>query len=300
MTPLAFVLILASAGLHATWNMIAKKQGASLAFYAILGTVGLAWSSFFRLYSPLHFVGQPPAFYAWLVGMLLSELTYARGLHLSYTSLDMSTAYPMMRSIPLILLAVITAVFGFGKPLGPHALFGLAMVFAGCLVIPLRRFSDFSPALFLDRNFLYVILVALGTTGYTLCDSQAQRVMLAAAPDVSKPIVSITYYAFRAMTLTTLLWIVVLAGRHTRMEALDIWRRRSWMPLVAGACSSLTYVLVLVAMNFVTNVSYVQAFRQIGLLFGLLEGVFILHERCTAPKVVGLALILGGLAVSVL
>ena len=37
-----------------------------------------------------------------------------------------------------------------------------------------------------------------------------------------------------------------------------------------------------------------------GLLFGLLEGVFVLHERCTAPKVTGLALILVGLAVSVL
>ena len=48
------------------------------------------------------------------------------------------------------------------------------------------------------------------------------------------------------------------------------------------------------------NVSFVQAFRQIGLLFGLLEGVFILKERCTAPKVVGLALVLVGLVISVL
>lgn len=31
MTPLAFVLILASAAFHATWNMVAKKEGASLA-----------------------------------------------------------------------------------------------------------------------------------------------------------------------------------------------------------------------------------------------------------------------------
>ena len=63
----------------------------------------------------------------------------------------------------------------------------------------------------------------------------------------------------------------------------------------AGVCASLTYLLVLVAMNFVTNVAYVQAFRQIGLLIGLVEGVFILHERCTAPKFAGFALILAGL-----
>ena len=62
----------------------------------------------------------------------------------------------------------------------------------------------------------------------------------------------------------------------------------------------MTYALVLMAMNFATNVAYVQAFRQIGLVFGLLEGVLILRERCRAPKLAGIAFILVGLAVSVL
>lgn len=304
MTPLAFLLVLSSAGLHATWNMIAKRSGASLAFYALLGTVGAVWSSGVRFFTPLGFFSQPPEFHAWLVGMLAGELCYARGLFLSYRSLDMSAAYPMMRSIPLVLLAAITALFGFGKPLGPHALAGMAMVFGGCLAIPLHRFSDFRLSRYLDRNFGYVFLVALGTTAYTLCDSQAQRVMIeaaeAAGTAVSKPVVSLTYYSFRAVTLASVLWILVLGGRGSRAEAAALWRRRSWMPLVAGCCSSLTYVLVLVAMNFVTNVAYVQAFRQIGLLFGLLEGVFVLKERCTAPKLLGTLLILAGLAVSVL
>ena len=299
MTPLAFFLILASAGLHATWNMIAKKEGASLAFYALLGTIGAFWSSGVRFFSPLHFLSQPPAFHAWLAGMIAAELLYATGLRLAYRTLDMSTAYPMMRSIPLLLLAAITAVFGFGKPLGPLALAGMAMVFAGCLVIPLRSFADFRLSRYFDRSFGYILLVALGTTGYTLCDSQAQRVMMAAAPDVAKPMVSLTDYSFRAVTLVAVLWLVVLCGRESRAEAVALWRRRDWLPLVAGCCSSLTYVLVLVAMNFVSNVSYVQAFRQIGLVFGLLEGVFVLKERCTAPKVAGIALILAGLAVSV-
>ena len=304
MTPLAFVLILASAGLHATWNMIAKKTGASLAFYAFLGTIGALWSSGVRFFSPLHMLSQPPAFHGWLMGMIASELCYATGLRLAYRSLDMSTAYPMMRSIPLIFLAVITTVFGFGEPLGPYALIGMGMVFAGCLVLPLRRFSDFSLGGYLNRTFGFILLVALGTTGYTLCDKQAQLVMSQAAADagmaVSKPLISLTYYSFRAMTLTSVLWIIVFCDHTSRAEAAALWRQRNWLPFVAGACSSLTYVLVLMAMNYVSNVSFVQAFRQIGLLFGLLEGVFILKERCTAPKVAGTALVLAGLAVSVL
>ena len=303
MTPLAFFLILASAGLHATWNMIAKKEGASLAFYAVLGIAGVSWSQFVRLFTPIHFLALPPAFHLWLVGMLASEFCYAFGLRLSYRTLDMSVAYPMMRSIPLLLLAAVTTLCGFGKPLAPHAIVGMAMVFAGCLAIPLKSFSEFRPSRYVDRSFGYVLLVALGTTGYTLCDSQAQQVMLryveAEGLAVAKPLLSLTYYCFRASTLAPMLCLAVACGRSSRAEAAALWRHRSWMPLLAGCCSSLTYVLVLVSMNFVSNVAYVQAFRQLGLLFGLAEGVFVLHERCTAPKLVGLALILVGLAASV-
>ena len=53
-------------------------------------------------------------------------------------------------------------------------------------------------------------------------------------------------------------------------------------------------------MNYVTNVSYVQVFRQLGLPIGMCLGVLILKERCTLNKVIGLILILTGLAVSVI
>lgn len=304
MTPLAFLLVLGSAGLHATWNLIAKKSGASLAFYGMLALVGFLWSSGVHFFTPLQFLEMPPAFFAWLAGMAAAEMAYAVGLHLSYRTLDMSVAYPMMRSLPLLFLAAITSVFGFGKPLEPHALAGMAMVFAGCLAIPLRSFSDFRPSLYFNRNFVFILLVALGTTGYTLCDSQAQHVMRAAAEAdgvaVSRPLLSLTYYSFRATALCAVLWTVVLCSRRSRADAAELWRRRSPMPFIAGLCSSTTYILVLVAMNFASNVSYIQAFRQVGLLFGLAEAVFFLKERCTAPKLLGTLLILAGLAVSVL
>ena len=72
------------------------------------------------------------------------------------------------------------------------------------------------------------------------------------------------------------------------------------MPFVGGICASGTYVLVLIAMNYVTNVSYVQVFRQLGLIFGLLGGVIILKERCSMPKIVGTLLIISGLVLTVL
>lgn len=48
-------------------------------------------------------------------------------------------------------------------------------------------------------------------------------------------------------------------------------------------------------MGYVTNVSYIQAFRQLSLPIGLLLGILILKERATFQKIAGLALILTGL-----
>ena len=300
MTLFAAILIIASAGLHASWNMIAKKERMTLAFYAILGSIGALWSSFVRFLSPLCFFSMPGKFYLSLAGMLAGEMFYGFGLVFAYRALDMSTAYPVMRSLPLLLIAGITTLFGLGEPLTVQAMIGMAVLFAGCLLMPLNRFSDLKISNYLNRGMLYILTVALGTTLYTVFDKQSQQIMREAFPEVSKVMISMTYYSFRATTLATTLWIIVLCLPGTRAEAAEIWRRRSWMPVLAGLCSSLTYFLVLIAMNHVTNVSYVQAFRQIGLLIGMLEGIFILKERCTAPKVAGIVLILSGLALTIL
>ena len=308
MTLLPFLLIVASAGLHATWNMIAKKERMTIGFYAILGSIGAIWSSWVRFVTPIHFFAMPGKFYLTLAGMLAGEMLYGFGLVFAYRKLDMSSAYPMMRSLPLVFIAALTIAFHIGDPLTPCAMAGMAVVFVGCLLMPLRRFSDFKLRNYLNRGILFIIMVACGTTLYTIFDKLSQNVMKEAYGklmeesfrDLAKPMLSLTYYSFRAVTLSIVLWVVALSIPSTRAEVVDMWRRRSWMPVLAGLCSSLTYVLVLMSMNFVSNVSYVQAFRQLGLPIGMLEGIFILKERGAVPKFVGIVLILGGLALSVL
>ena len=300
MTLSAFFLILFSAGLHATWNMIAKKERMSLAFYALLCSIGAFWSFGVRFFTPIGIFSMPAKFYLMTCGTLCGELFYGCGLVLAYRTLDMSTAYPMMRSLPLLLIPVITTSLGWGKPLSVQAYAGMAVIFTGCLVMPLKEISDLKPKNYLNRGMLFIILVAIGTTFYTTFDSQSQKVLREAYPEVSATMRSLSYYSFRALMLALIFWTIVACFRRTREEALGIWRRRSFMPLVAGCCSSLTYLSVLLAMNFVTNVAYVQAFRQLGLLIGMLEGFFILKEQCTLTKIIGITLILEGLAMTVL
>ncbi|MHC4202768.1 MAG: drug/metabolite transporter, partial [Planctomycetota bacterium] len=62
-----------------------------------------------------------------------------------------------------------------------------------------------------------------------------------------------------------------------------------------GIAIYLTYGLVLVAMSFVTNASYVVALRQLSIPVGAMLGVMILKEPRYAAKFVGIAVIVAGL-----
>ena len=81
---------------------------------------------------------------------------------------------------------------------------------------------------------------------------------------------------------------------------LAFFKERNFMPVYAGFIASLCYVTVLMSMNYVTNVSYVQVFRQLGLVFALFGGIFILKEQCNFTKFVGVALIITGLIITVI
>jgi len=66
-------------------------------------------------------------------------------------------------------------------------------------------------------------------------------------------------------------------------------------PYLSGLFTLGAYMFVLLAMPMVTNVSFVQAFRQMGLPIGVAGGVFLLHEKCSAMRIAGICTIVAGL-----
>lgn len=301
MSWIAFILIVLSAGMHASWNTIAKKTRMSLVFYAIICSVSAALWLHTQIWTPVNVFHLPGRFWLILLAAVISDgALYCLGLIMAFKYMEMSVAYPIMRSLPILFIAVLTACFGWGEPLGPVAGCGMVVAFAGCLLMPLKKFSDFSLRKYLNWNMFFVLMVALGTTGYTLFDSQAQSVLREAVPGVSKPVLSMTYYSTRGICLSSFLWIMVVLSPSDRKSIRSYRNEHGLMPLWAGLLASLTYITVLIAMNYVSNVSYVQVFRQLGLVFGLLESILILKERCTATKVAGVVLILTGLTLTVI
>lgn len=300
MTFTAFLLIVFSAVLHASWNLVAKRSSMSLSFYTLIGVAACTIWLHVQFWTPVNVLALPTMFYVFLFCSICFDLCYCLGLVRAYRTMEMSTAYPMMRSLPILLTAAVTSLSGWGEPLRPLAICGMAVVFLGCMMMPLQDFSHFKLKDYFNSKLFFIFLVACGTTGYTVFDKLAQDIFCSAYPELSKPVLSLTFYSTRSISLVTLLMIVVMIYPGELKNMKNILCRQKRMALLAGLFASFTYTTVLLAMNYVSNVSYVQVFRQLGLIFGMAGGILILKERCSAPKLCGVSLILSGLAMTVL
>lgn len=299
MSTLAFLLVFISVFLHVAWNFISKSTRPSLAFYALMcGTAAMIWFPFFLMSDFMSRLPEmPSAFFLLLFGSIAAEIAYIAGLAYAYRKGDISLVYPMIRAIPVLLVASVTLMFGMGKHLDGTGMLAMSVVSAGCLIMPLKCFSDFRLACYKDKIMFFVILGAAGTTLYTVFDSGSIRIM---HENNLRGIVDLMGFLFCiefGLALGLFAFVAFIPSERKSMKELF---GRSFMPVLAGICSSSAYGLILLAMKHVSNVSYIQAFRQMSLPIGFLAGVILLKEGYSRPKVAGLVLIIIGLLLAIL
>ena len=294
MTLLASILIFISVFMHVAWNMLSKSTRPSTAFYLIMNFVGgIIWLPFF-IRSGASFSGLPTLFYILLLGSCLFEVIYMYGLAHGYKHGDISLIYPVVRALPVVMLAVITLVFGIGKPFDMLTLGGMVMIACGCFIMPFASFRNISFRSLNTLAILFIALGAMGTTGYTLCDSQALKLVSTGSGSLTRS--ATLGYLFLIQMGLTLGEVPLIVFDPAERRAFKEFRSKEIIyPIISGVCSSGAYALILFAMQHVTNVSFIQAFRQLSLPLGFIAGVIFLHEKISATKVTGLLLILVGL-----
>lgn len=297
MTLTAFVLVFISVFMHATWNFLSKKDSPTLAFFWLSSLAGGVFWISGAVFSGVEFWNLPGSFWGFFLLSNLFEVLYSLALAYGYRNGDISLVYPLGRSLPVLLTAVITSIFGLGKQPSFLAMAGMAVIFCGCIIMPLQKWGDFKLKTYCNRVLFWVVMIAVGTTGYTLFDSMATGILQSSAIAGKSPFMKAIFYIFMVqLGLTASLLIPAFAIKRERMELKVVCK--TFSPYIAGIFSASAYVLVLLAMKYVTNVSYIQAFRQMSLPIGILAGVFILKEKCSAPKIVGILLVIGGLVMT--
>ena len=266
----------------------------------------LSTSSSLAVMTPLYIyfiphLGQVPLV---LWGLLFAtgffQALYYISLGNSYRLNDISLAYPISRSLPVLLVPLVCFFIGYGKPLSILAIAGMIITAVGCMVLPLKVFNTSVLKQYFQYSFLFVVLAAVGTTGYSIIDSMGLELLKTGAHPLSPMQAALFYIAFEDLMTMLFLWPYVRFSRREKINLRIIRKRSLRFPLLAGPVVSLTYTLVLLAMQFASNVSYIVAFRQVSIVIGVLMGIFMLKEKSTSFKIVGTTLILIGLVLTAL
>ena len=296
MTLTAAILISISAFTHVGWNLLGKREHPSSAFFLLANTSGVLC-----LFPTLILFGSaiptfPASVWLLLVATGFFQAVYMLGLANAYRRGDLSILYPIARSSPIIVVIIVTLFLDRADQVSAQCIWGIALVVVGMFVLPMKRLGDFHIDNYLNSSVLFALTAAFATAGYAIIDDEALR-RLRDSPAL--PIVgwqaAILYAFFEGLSTSLWLGVWVLFRERGRILMREILKTRASRALLAGAGMYATYILVLISLAFVSNVSYVVAFRQFSIPLGTVFGILFLKEPGYAPKYLGVAVIFTGL-----
>jgi drug/metabolite transporter (DMT)-like permease len=296
MTPLALILVITSTFSHALWNFLGKRRSPSAGFFLMASFSAAVCLSPVLVYYRQALVLALPVVGGLLLATAVFQGIYYIGLAGAYRFGQLSVAYPLARALPALLVTLVSALLAIGKPVGPLGWLGVVTVVAGCLAIPLTSFRGWRLSNYANLCCAMALLAACGTTGYTIIDSEALR-LLRAVPGIGiGPLeVALLFMVLETSAIAVVLGTYVLFNPGER-AAFQLIRRQSWRyAALTGLIITATYGLVLAAMAYVTNISYLAAFRELSIPLGALLGITLQNEPAPAPKIIGIGVVLVGL-----
>ena len=285
MTAVALLLVLISAATHAYWNFLLKRAGGTRPFIALSKVcealvflpvfVFIAWR-------------QPPDVmsavlpYA-LVATVLVLGSYA-ALGAAYQLGDLSFAYPIARGASLIFLPPL-GWLAFGERVGPLGSLAVALILVGVVAMQLPSLSpDGVRALggrLVGAPTAVALLMALLLAAGTIWDKLA----IGAVPLFAY------FYGYTAATgACYLVWTMRSDGGPAFRDA---WAHHGRSALAVGVLNTVSYGLALTALR-TGGSTYVIGLRQLSIVGGVWLGARVLGEPISAPRRVGVTLLVTG------
>ncbi|HET9340302.1 MAG TPA: DMT family transporter [Casimicrobiaceae bacterium] len=279
MTPTEITLpvtlaVLGAGFLHALWNAMLK----SAAGEPLLDTALIVAGSGVVALALLPFVAVP-ARAAWPYMALSAVIHFAYYITLAgaYRRGDLSFAYPLMRGVAPLIVAVLGIVF-LGERPSASMLAGIALISLGILVIAWYAGGRHTVAA-AGWALANACIIAM----YTLVDGAGTRASGSAAGYVC--------WLIFLEGLPYLAWIYVTRGRAAVDYLLPRWRRG----IAGGAASLAAYGIALWAMTR-APVAVVAALREVSVLFAAGLGALVLKEGFGWRRMVGAAAVVAGVA----
>lgn len=239
----------------------AKDSQAFAAIVLLAGAVAGAPAA--ALFWSFEAAGWP-----FVVATCLLELAYFALLAYAYTHAELSVVYPLARGLaPVAVLVGAVVVTGAGTTRRQVA--GVLLVGAGVLLVRgVRR----------GRGALLAVTIAAVIATYTVVDKHGvQYVSPLAYLEIMTAVTGAAYAA----------WFVAVRGAGALRAELG------WRSVAAGIGTFAGYACVLWALKLASAAS-VSAVRESGVLVATALAAFVLHERVSAWRAAGAALVVAG------
>jgi len=295
----ATILLIISAFTHAGWNFISKKEHPTQAFYLVANTIGVICVLPILFYYA-SFIHRVP-FSVWIIVLMSGFFlaAYMEALAGSYRAGDISIAYPLARSLPVIFVFLLSLLMSNGQPPGGWFFVGTILIVAGCIILPIKAFGDFHLSNYMNLCCLLALLAAVGVAAYTVADDMALRYLRELPGEPMSPVQgTLVYMVLEGISCSLWQGLFVIVNRRERQSVPEVIASFKGPAVLTGIGIYLTYGIVLVSMNYVTNVSYVAAFRQLSIPLGAIFGMAFLKEPRHLPKIIGIAAIFVGLVLA--
>jgi len=274
----AIGLLLVSAALHTTWNLLLKGGGEKYitSWWAML--IGSL------LFLPVLLFTGLPARSTWVLLVISAfvEAAYFIVLAYAYDDADFSLVYPLARGAAPALIAVWSVLF-LREHLTAGGITGLVIIIGGLLIV------GGSGSFHLNgkphwRGILPALLVALCISIYTVIDGAAVK--------MTSPLA----YAALIYFVCSLYMTPFVVRRHGLGQLKQELKANGWRLLAIGVLIQGAYFLALLAYS-VAHVSYSGAIREVGVVMGAIAGWQFLGEKFGAARVIGATVIFAGILI---
>jgi drug/metabolite transporter (DMT)-like permease len=275
----AILLLLISAVLHTSWNLLIKQSEDKYIVTWWMVTFGGVFAI-----AALLFTGLPPrSMWSFALISVCVEATYFITLSYAYHDNDFSLVYPVARGTAPAFLALWSFLFLHEK-LTNGGMLGLALIIGGLIIIGVNTLMQSHVTHLHFKGVAVAIFIALLISIYTTIDGAAVK------NGYALPYV-MSMFAFVPLPIAP---FIFREYSWTRVKEALV-RQPIRVPL-AGILGVLAYLMAVFSYS-IAPVSYAGAVREVSVVFGALAGWWFLKERLGGVRVLGAIIIFVGILV---
>lgn len=281
------VVVLCGAFMHACWNAVIKSGRDSM-----LDTALVMFASSLLAGPVLLWVGLPdPQSWRWIGTALAIHLVLYFALSRTYRQIDLGLAYPMMRGMSPMLVALMSAAT-VGEVPSATLWSGVLLISTGVLVLGAPQFVQLARRMAGQEHDATLAPAGLAWAALCACCIAATSIVGALGVRVSG---NVPAYLFTMVCLDGLPFAcIVLWLRRGEVSA---YARQRWpLSALGGACAIGAYASVLWAVTQ-APVAAIAALRETSVIFAALLGYFVLKESFGWNKLAGTVVVLAGVFV---